>query len=373
MANSSPWPDRPPSPPPPGGVRAVWFEDGTVRVVDQTRLPDEFVIVTCETAKEVAEAIRAMRVRGAPAIGVAAAYGVALAAWRAVRAHRAGCAASTSEVQAEVEAAASVLVAARPTAVNLRWAVDRMRAAAGAAVADGEALAARLVRQAEAIEAEDRAANETIGRLGQALVEPGERILTYCHTGGLATAGYGTAFGILRAAHEAGKGIHVLACETRPVLQGARLTAWELLHYGIPATLITDNVAGALMARRQIDRVIVGADRIAANGDVANKIGTYTLAVLAQAHGLPFIVAAPTSTIDLSTPHGEAVPIEERSPAEVTHVAGRRIAPEGIAVRNPAFDVTPHRLITAIVTEAGVAFPPYDRSLAALVAAGAGR
>jgi len=356
-------------------VRAVWFEDGTVRLVDQTRLPDELVIVTCRTPQEVAEAIRTMRVRGAPAIGIAAAYGVALAAHRAVNPDATDRTAgvTASEVLAAVDAAASVLVAARPTAVNLRWAVDRMRAAAGAPAAAGEALAVRLLREAEAIAAEDRAANEAIGRLGQALVAPGERILTYCHTGGLATAGYGTAFGILRAAHEAGKGIHVLACETRPVLQGARLTAWELLHYGIPATLITDNMAGALMARRQIDRVIVGADRIAANGDVANKIGTYTLAVLAQAHGLPFMVAAPTSTIDLSTPNGDAVPIEERPPGEVTHLAGRRIAPEGIAVRNPAFDITPHRLVTAIVTEAGVAFPPYDRSLPALVAAGAGR
>jgi methylthioribose-1-phosphate isomerase len=233
------------------------------------------------------------------------------------------------------------------------------------------ALAECLRREGDAVAAEDRAANQEIGRLGAALVRPGERILTYCHTGGLATAGFGTAFGILRAAHEAGKGIHVIACETRPVLQGARLTAWELLQYGIPATLITDNAAASLMARGEIDRVIVGADRIAANGDVANKIGTYALAVLARAHTLPFIVAAPTSTIDLKTPDGAAIPIEERAPFEVTHAGGTRIAPEGIPVRNPAFDVTPHHLIAAIVTEAGVAHPPYDRTLAALAGAAA--
>ncbi|MDR7420593.1 MAG: S-methyl-5-thioribose-1-phosphate isomerase [Armatimonadota bacterium] len=344
-------------------IRTVWLEAGAVRLVDQTRLPDHLEILTCRTAGEVAEAIRALRVRGAPAIGVAAAYGVALAALQAADQQ-----VPVALVQAAVDAAAPVLVAARPTAVNLRWAVERMRGVARAAAAEsGAHLAARLVDEADAIAAEDRAANEAIGRHGQALVAPGERVLTYCHTGGLATAGYGTAFGILRAAHEAGKGIHVVACETRPVLQGARLTAWELVHYGIPSTLVTDNMAGALMARGEIDRVIVGADRIAANGDVANKIGTYTMAVLARFHGLPFIVAAPTSTVDLGTPDGTAIPIEERPPAEVTHVAGRRIAPEGVGVRNPAFDVTPHRLVTAIVTEAGIAAPPYAESLAALV------
>lgn len=338
----------------------MWCEDGAVCLVDQTRLPDEIRVVRCHTPEAVAEAIRRLQVRGAPAIGVAAAYGLALAAVGAK---------GGAPVMAALESAAAVLVEARPTAVNLRWAVERMLRVARGAEAHDAALAARLLREAEAVEAEDRAANEAIGRLGAALLRPGERILTYCHTGGLATAGYGTAFGILRAAHESGMGIHVLACETRPVLQGARLTMWELRQYGIPATLITDNAAGALMARGEIDRVIVGADRIARNGDVANKIGTYTLAVLAHAHGLPFLVAAPTSTVDLTCPDGSAIPIEERAAEEVTHLAGRRVAPEGAPARNPAFDVTPHRLVSAIVTEVGVARAPYEPALAALTGA----
>ncbi|MDI6772214.1 MAG: S-methyl-5-thioribose-1-phosphate isomerase [bacterium] len=347
-------------------LETVWLDDRLVRLVDQTLLPHDVRVVTCATPDEVAGAIRDLRVRGAPAIGVAAAYGIALAAAAAVALRQA-------DRSHAVEAAGAILTSARPTAVNLRWAVERMLAVAREAQhEEGAAFAALLRREAEAIAEEDRAANRAIGRWGEALIRPGERILTYCHTGGLATAGYGTAFGILRAAHEAGKGIHVFACETRPVLQGARLTAWELLQYGIPTTLITDNAAGALMSRGSLDRVIVGADRIAANGDVANKIGTYTLAVLARAHALPFIVAAPISTVDLACPDGAAIPIEERSAAEVTHVGGRRIAPEGIAVRNPAFDVTPHDLVTAIVTEAGVAVPPFDRSLAALAGAAAG-
>jgi methylthioribose-1-phosphate isomerase len=344
-------------------TRTVWWEEGTVRLVDQTRLPHETAVAVCATVDEVVTAIRTLRVRGAPAIGVTAAYGLALAAHRA--------ASAGDDASAAVEAAARALHAARPTAANLRWALDRLLAVARAAPR-GVALAARLLAEAEAIAAADVAANQAIGRLGAAMIARGERILTYCHTGGLATAGYGTAFGILRAAHEAGKDIRVVACETRPVLQGARLTAWELLRHGIPSVLITDNMAGSLMARGEVDRVIVGADRIARNGDVANKIGTYALAVLAQAHGLPFVVAAPTSTLDLATPDGAAIPIEERGADEVTHVAGVRVAPEGVAVRNPAFDITPHRLVTAIVTEAGVATPPYDRSLAALTGAAVG-
>ncbi len=343
----------------------MWFENGAVCFVDQTRLPDETVIVTCRTTEALAEAIRSLRIRGAPAIGVTAAYGIAMAASQVVSA-------VSDQALASVETAAVQLTATRPTAVNLRWAVDRMLSLARR-IHDPAARAAGLAAEADAIAAEDQAANLAIGRLGDEQIRPGERVLTYCHTGGLATAGFGTAFGILRAAHEAGKGIHVVACETRPVLQGARLTAWELKTYGIPFTLITDNAAGALMARAEIDRVIVGADRIAANGDVANKIGTYTLAVLARAHDIPFLVAAPTSTIDLSMPSGAAIPIEERPPAEVTHAGGRRIAPEGVTARNPAFDVTPARLITAIVTEAGVAHPPYERRLAGLVAAGVRR
>jgi methylthioribose-1-phosphate isomerase len=355
-------------------MRTVWFEAGHVCLVDQTRLPEGLDIVTCARPEQVAEAIRRLQVRGAPAIGVAAAYGLALAALRAAEdsPHAPGGTSAddpaSRRILSAVETAAPVLLATRPTAVNLQWAVQRMLAAARRAAHEPpHELAARLLAEAEAIAAEDRAANEAIGSHGQALIAPGERILTYCHTGGLATAGYGTALGILRAAHEAGKGIHVVACETRPVLQGARLTAWELQRLGIPVTLITDNMAGALMARGEVDRVVVGADRIAANGDVANKIGTYTLAVLAHAHGLPFIVAAPRTTIDLAMPSGETIPIEERDPAEVTHVRGHRIAPEGVAARNLAFDITPHRLVTAIVTEVGVATPPYERSLAAQV------
>ena len=346
-------------------MRTVWFEQGVVCLLDQTRLPHETVIVSCHTTETLAEAIRALRIRGAPAIGIAAAYGIAqTAAHVATRPAAQGLAA--------VEASANQLAATRPTAINLRWAVDRMLTVARA-VNDPVERAARLAAEAHAIAAEDEAANLAIGRLGAAQVRPGERILTYCNTGGLATSGYGTAFGILRAAHEAAKGIRVIACETRPVLQGARLTAWELKTLGIPFTLITDNAAGALMARGEIDRVIVGADRIAANGDVANKIGTYSLAVLAAAHGIPFLVAAPTSTIDLQTASGAAIPIEERPAVEVTHIAGRQIAPDGAAVRNPAFDITPARLITAIVTEAGVAHPPYERPLAEMVAAGVKR
>ncbi len=348
-------------------LRTVWLEDGFVRLVDQTLLPHEVRVVACATPEDVAQAIRGLRVRGAPAIGVAAAYGMALAARRAALL-------PAQDRLASVQAAGEVLAAARPTAVNLRWSIERMLAAARAAQADeAEGFAARLGQEADAICEEDRAANQAIGRRGAELIRHGERILTYCHTGSLATAGYGTAFGILRAAHEAGRGIRVYACETRPVLQGARLTAWELLEHGIPATLITDNAAGALMAAGALDRVIVGADRIAANGDVANKVGTYALAVLARAHALPFVVAAPTTTVDLACPDGGAIPIEERAPAEVTHIAGRRIAPEGIAVRNPAFDVTPHGLITAIVTEAGVAVEPYADSLPALAGAAARR
>lgn len=338
--------------------RTVWIEDGAVLLVDQTLLPREYRIVRCATPQEVALAIRSMRIRGAPAIGVAAAYGIALAAHNASQGGAGG-------IIAAVKEAGQILAAARPTAVNLRWAIERMLGKA-ARLEDSADPGEELLREAEAVAEEDRAANETIGRLGASLIAPGERVLTYCHTGGLATAGFGTAFGILRAAHEAGKGISVIACETRPVLQGARLTAWELIHYGIPSTLITDNAAGALMAQGQVDRVVLGADRIAANGDVANKVGTYTLAVLARAHGLPFIVAAPTSTVDLATADGDAIPIEEREASEVTHIGGRRTAPEGVAVRNPAFDVTPGGLVDAIVTEAGIARAPYTSSLPGL-------
>src|SRR3990172_4853326 len=335
-------------------------------ILDQTALPQEEREVECRTAADVAAAIREMRVRGAPAIGAAAAYGVAL---------EAAAIGESDGAQAlrHLEHSAAALEAARPTAVNLRWAVRRMlRVAHRAGEATVAELRAALAAEAEAIAAEDVHANRAIGRHGAALIRPGERILTHCNTGSLATVDYGTAFGIIRAAHDQGKRVRVIACETRPVLQGARLTAWEAQQAGIDVTLITDNAAGALMRRGLVDRVIVGADRVAANGDVANKIGTYTLAVLARAHEIPFIVAAPLSTVDLQTPDGSAIPIEERRPEEVTHLAGTRIAPEGVAVMNPAFDVTPHHLVTAIVTDAGVAAPPYIRSLRALAGAKGG-
>lgn len=343
-----------------------WDRD-TLYLVDQTALPRHERVLACRTAAEVAEAIRTMKVRGAPAIGAAAAYGLVLGA-------RESGARTHAEFLTDLARTAAMLEATRPTAVNLRWALARMRRVPDrhpqAPVHD---LREALLAEAHAIADDDVRTNRAIGEFGAALVSTGERILTYCNTGSLATVDFGTAFGILRTAHDQGKRIEVIACETRPVLQGARLTTWEALRLGMHVTLITDNAAGALMARGRIDRVIVGADRVAANGDAANKIGTYTLAVLSRAHEIPFIVAAPLSTVDLTMPDGTAIPIEERHPEEVTHVGGVRIAPEGVPVMNPAFDVTPHHLITAIVTEAGVAYPPYTTSLRALAAAGAGR
>ncbi len=336
-------------------MRTVWWEGGTVRLLDQTRLPGEITVRICRTWEEVAEAIRALAVRGAPAIGAAAAYALVLAVQGE----------TPDAAPGALQRAAAGLAATRPTAVNLRWALERMRAAAKRGA--GESPAAVLLREAEAIAAEDIRANRALAEYGAALVQPGERILTYCNTGSLATVEGGTAYGILRRARELGKEIAVIVCETRPVLQGARLTTWELQRDGIPATLITDNAAGSLMARGEIDRVIVGADRVAANGDVANKIGTYTLAVLARAHEIPFLVAAPLSSIDLRTADGSAIPVEERSAEEITSWGDRLIVAEGIRVRNPAFDITPHHLIAAIVTEAGVAFPPFPRALERLL------
>jgi len=332
-------------------------------ILDQTALPQEEREVECRTAADVAAAIREMRVRGAPAIGAAAAYGVAL---------EAAAIGESDGAQAlrHLEHSAAALEAARPTAVNLRWAVRRMlRVAHRAGEATVAELRAALAAEAEAIAAEDVRANRAIGRHGAALIRPGERILTHCNTGSLATVDYGTAFGIIRAAHDEGKNVSLIACETRPYLQGARLTVWEALRAGMDVTLITDNAAGALMARGAVDRVLVGADRIARNGDVANKIGTYTLAVLARAHEIPFLVAAPLSTIDLESADGSAIPIEERPAAEVTHLGGIRIAPDGVHVANPAFDITPHHLVSAIVTEGGVATPPYAATLPGLFAA----
>jgi len=331
-----------------------------VRLLDQRRLPVEIVYVTCESAEATAEAIRAMVVRGAPAIGVTAAFGYALAASQAT-------ALAMGAFDEELARAAKTLAAARPTAVNLAWALERMEAAFRAARTGGldrEAQVARLEREAQAIHDEDLEACRAIGRHGAGLVPQQATVLTHCNAGGLATAGYGTALGVIRGAVEAGKTVRVLADETRPFLQGARLTAWELMDAGIETTLIADSAAGSLMRAGGIDLVVVGADRIAANGDVANKIGTYSVAVLAKENGIPFYVAAPTSTIDLACPTGAAIPIEERDPREVTEWNGARIAPAGVGVLNPAFDVTPARYVAAIVTEHGIVRPPFADALA---------
>jgi methylthioribose-1-phosphate isomerase len=343
----------------------LWWEDGALSLIDQTALPHEVQTRRCITWEEVAEAISALRVRGAPAIGLAAAYGLALAAAEGAGGRGRG------ERLARLRVAAAGLRATRPTAVNLTWALGRLLAVAEA-TPDPDRLAERLLDEAHALARADLAINRRMAANGAALLPDGASVLTYCNTGMLATGGWGTAFGVLRQAHEDGRRIRVVVCETRPMLQGARLTGWELLRCGIPATLITDNAAATLMRAGEINAVIVGADRIAANGDTANKVGTYALAVLAHAHGLPFYVAAPLSTVDLATPEGTVIPIEERSPDEVTMLAGARVAPAGIAVRNPAFDVTPYRLITAIITEAGVLRPPYTVSLRAALDAGAG-
>jgi methylthioribose-1-phosphate isomerase len=331
----------------------AWLGD-RVLLLDQRRLPTEEHYLECRTWEEVADAIRSLAVRGAPAIGVTAAFGVALAA-------QASRAATFDELMADLEVALKGLAATRPTAVNLFWALDRMRRHAldhrARPVAD---VAARLVAEAETILEEDVAANRRLGAHGAALVPDGARILTHCNAGGLATAGYGTALGVVRAAVEAGKRPFVWVDETRPVLQGARLTAWELAKEAIPHTVIADVAAASMMARGEVDLVVVGADRIAANGDTANKIGTYSLAVLAQAHRLPFYVAAPFSTIDPSIPDGRAIPIEERDAREVQELAGQRIVPATSPARNPAFDVTPAALISAIVTERGVFRAPYE-------------
>jgi methylthioribose-1-phosphate isomerase len=317
-----------------------------VRLLDQRRLPHEEVWVTLGTADEVAEAIRTLTVRGAPAIGVAAAYGLAAEALRGVGG-------------AALDAAAERMANARPTAVNLAWAVRRVaRTFPGGPEA--------VLAEAHAIRDEDEESCRRIGALGAPLLPAGARILTHCNAGALATAGYGTALGLVRAAVESGNAVTVLADETRPFLLGARLTAWELKRDGIPVTLLTDGMAGWLMSRGEISCVVVGADRIAANGDVANKIGTYSLAVLARHHGVPLYVAAPWSTVDLACPTGAAIPIEERGGDEVTLLEGRLIAPAGVPARYPAFDVTPAALVTAIVTERGVVAPPSRESLAAL-------
>jgi len=334
-----------------------WSEAGIV-MLDQRLLPSDEVYLTLKSAQEAADAIRDMVIRGAPAIGVAAAMGIAL-----------GFARDTdlpTDPGERFEALARLFAATRPTAVNLFWAIDRMRRRFEAERRDESSLAAALKEEALTMMREDIEANRAMGRFGAELFPREAHVLTHCNAGALATAGYGTALGVVRAAIESGRKVAVFADETRPFLQGARLTAWELQKDGIPVTVLSDGMAGHLFQKRSIDLCIVGADRIARNGDVANKIGTYQVAVLASAHDIPFYVAAPTSTVDLTLPTGATIPIEERSAAEMTHVGGRRIVPEGVAVIHPAFDVTPHRLVSAIVTERGVARPPYDESLPSL-------
>ena len=346
-------------------VEWVETEDGgVVRMIDQTRLPNEEVLLDCAELEQVAEAIRMLRVRGAPAIGCTAAQGMALVASRSE-------AADIEALMCELGQAREVLAATRPTAVNLFWALNRMMAKAEELAASGgpkEGVVTGLIQEAVAITADDLERCKRIGRHGAEVVPQGANVLTHCNAGALATAGYGTALGVIRAAHEQGKGIHVWADETRPLLQGARLTAWELQREGIPCTVITDNVAGYLMLQGKVDRVVVGADRIAANGDAANKIGTYSVAVLAHHHGVPFYVAAPFSTVDFEVHSGKDIPIEERDHEEVTmlaHLASKPVCPRGVQVYNPAFDPTPSDLIAAIITEMGVIRPPYRDNLAA--------
>jgi len=334
-----------------------WAPDGALRIIDQRLLPEEYVERDLRTVAEVADAIRTLAVRGAPAIGVAAAMGLAAA----VEAERAvGQITDAASLRRFVHEGASTLRATRPTAVNLAWALDRMRRALDEDPRDdAAALAAALRAEAERIRAEDVAMCNAIGAFGRALLKDGMRVLTHCNAGALATAGIGTALAPVYAAQEAGMRIEVYADETRPLLQGARLTAWELARAGVPVTVITDGMAASLMAAGKIDIVLVGADRIAANGDAANKIGTYALAVLAKHHRIPFVVIAPSSTIDPHTASGEAIPIEQRDASEVSHLAGKRVAAAGATVFNPAFDVTPAALITHIVTEDGVLVPPF--------------
>ena len=339
-------------------VETIQWTDAGVVMIDQTRLPREQIFVTCMDYIQVAEAIRSMVIRGAPAIGVAAAMGIAIGVQ--------GTAPADLGVQFPI--ICQTLAETRPTAVNLFWAIDRMKKLYAEIEAEPiDVIRARLIREAQQIRVDDIAICEAIGRHGADLVPDGKTVLTHCNAGALATAGYGTALGVIRAAISSGKKIDVFADETRPFLQGSRLTVWELDQDGIPATLITDNMAGHFLKSGRIGCVVVGADRIASNGDVANKIGTYSVAVLAKENNVPFYVAAPISTLDLTLESGDEIPIEQRPAHEVTHVFGVPVAPEGIAVENPAFDVTPNRYVTGIITERGVARAPYTESLIALV------
>jgi methylthioribose-1-phosphate isomerase len=335
-----------------------WQPDAVV-MIDQRKLPGQEIYVHCKTANDVARAIKTMVIRGAPAIGVAAAMGIALGMNRSKTT-------GTKQFAVEFNKLCDQMAATRPTAVNLFWAIRRMKDVFSEAALAGKSvdeIKARLTREAQAIHDEDVASCKAMGQFGAAVVPAHARILTHCNAGALATAGYGTALGVIRAAAEQGKVVQVFADETRPFLQGARLTAWELVRDGVPTTVITESMAGPLMQRGDIDFIVVGADRIAANGDFANKIGTYTVAMMAKAHNIPFYVAAPLSTIDLATPDGAAIPIEERNPKEVTHMGPIRLAPVGASIWNPAFDVTPHALLAGIITEKGIARAPYSDSL----------
>ncbi len=341
-------------------IQTLEWTDAGVRFLDQTKLPTEEVYVTCKTHEQVADVIRNMVVRGAPAIGVAAAMGIALA----VKNSKAD---SVAALKKDFDEACDVIGKTRPTAVNLFWAIRRMQERLERArIQPLNQFRQTLIDEAKRMHAEDIAANQAMGRHGATLMPSSGGVLTHCNAGALATAGYGTALGVIRAAVEQGKKIHVYADETRPFLQGSRLTAWELMKDGIPTTVISDNMAGAMMKQGKIGAIVVGADRIAANGDVANKIGTYTVAVLAKEHGIPFYVAAPFSTIDLETPDGSKIPIEQRNSREVSHIAGKQMVPDGVEIENPAFDVTPAKYVTAIITERGIAKAPYEESLARL-------
>jgi methylthioribose-1-phosphate isomerase len=347
-------------------VKTLEWTDAGVRFIDQTKLPTEEVFVTCRTYQEVAEAIRTMIVRGAPAIGVAAAMGIALGA-------RDLNGSDIAEFRNGFGQICRDLGKTRPTAVNLFWAIRRMQRCFEALSGNPIPQIKRgLIAEVQRMYEEDIAANQAMGRFGASLLPDSGGVLTHCNAGALATAGYGTALGVIRAAVEAGKKLHVFADETRPFLQGARLTAWELMKDGIPTTLICDSMAGVMMAQGKVQAVVVGADRIAANGDTANKIGTYTVAILAHEHHIPFYVAAPFSTVDMETPDGSRIPIEQRPAAEVTHIGGRQMVPDSVLIENPAFDVTPFRYIEAIITERGLARAPYVESLRALSTVPAG-
>jgi methylthioribose-1-phosphate isomerase len=341
-------------------IQTLEWTDNGVRFLDQTKLPTEEVYVTCKTHEQVADVIRNMVVRGAPAIGVAAAMGIALAVKNSK-------AENVGDLKKDFDQACEIIGKTRPTAVNLFWAIRRMQQKLERArIQPLNQIKETLIDEAKRMHAEDIAANQAMGRHGATLMPATGGVLTHCNAGALATAGYGTALGVIRAAVEQGKKIHVYADETRPFLQGSRLTAWELMKDGIPTTVISDNMAGAMMKQGKIGAIVVGADRIAANGDVANKIGTYTVAVLAKEHGIPFYVAAPFSTIDLDTSDGSKIPIEQRNSREVSHIAGKQMVPDGVEIENPAFDVTPAKYVNAIITERGIAKAPYEESLARL-------